>query len=173
MLRLERLVDDLSALAAAQSAALTLDRAPVDLAKVAAHAAAELQAQFEDAEVRLNVDASPAMVNADQARLTQIVTNLLTNAAKFTPPGGRVRLTARPAGASAELTVTDTGPGIPAGDLPHIFERFWRGSTASSRPTPASASPWSRNWPPPTAAPSPAASPPGGGAAFTLTLPAS
>jgi His Kinase A (phospho-acceptor) domain len=85
VLRLERLVDDLSALAAAQSAALTLDLAPVDLAKVAAHAAAELQAQFEDAEVRLNVDASPAVVNADQARLTQIVTNLLTNAAKFTP----------------------------------------------------------------------------------------
>ena len=173
VLRLERLVDDLSALAAAQSAALTLDRAPVDLAKVAAHAAAELQAQFEDAEVRLNVDASPAMVNADQARLTQIVTNLLTNAAKFTPPGGRVTLTARPAGASAELTVTDTGPGIPAGDLPHIFERFWRGSTASGRAGTGIGLAVVAELAAAHSGTITAASPPGGGAAFTLTLPAS
>ena len=144
VLRLERLVEDLSALAAAlaaaQSAALTLDRAPADLAKIAACAAGELQAQLEDAEVDLTVDASPVIVHADQARVTQIVTNLLTNAAKFTPPGGNITLTTRPAGDSAELIVTDSGPGIPAADLPHIFERFWRG-TAAAGPAAASASP--------------------------------
>ena len=105
VLRLERLVDDLSALAAAQSAALTLDRAPADLAKIAAHAASELQAQFEDAEVHLDVNASPVMVNADQARLTQIITNLLTNAAKFTPPGGHVTLTTSTAAGTAASTI--------------------------------------------------------------------
>ena len=173
VLRLERLVDDLSALAAAQSAALTLDCAPADLAKIAAHAAGELQAQFEDAEVRLDVHASPVMVHADQARLTQIVTNLLTNAAKFTPPGGHVTLTTRPAGATAELTVTDTGPGIPPGDLPHIFERFWRGTAAAGRAGTGIGLAVVAELTAAHGGTITAASPPGGGTAFTLTLPAS
>jgi two-component system sensor histidine kinase BaeS len=173
VLRLERLVEDLAALAAAQSAALTLDRAPADLAKIAACAAGELQAQFEDAEVHLTVDASPVMVHADQARVTQIVTNLLTNAAKFTPPGGNVTLTTRPAGDSAELTVTDTGPGIPAADLPHIFERFWRGTAAAGRAGSGIGLAVAAELTAAHGGTLTATSPPGGGAAFTLTLPAS
>ena len=173
VLRLERLVEDLSALAAAQSAALTLDRTPADLAKIAACAAGELQAQFEDAEVHLAVDASPVMVHADQARVTQIVTNLLTNAAKFTPPGGHVTLTTRPAGDSAELTVTDTGPGIPAADLPHIFERFWRGTAAAGRAGSGIGLAVVAELTAAHGGTITATSPPGGGTAFTLTLPAS
>ena len=173
VLRLERLVDDLSALAAAQSAALTLDCAPADLAKIAVHASGELQPMFEDAEVRLDVDTSPVMVHADQARLTQIVTNLLTNAAKFTPPGGHVTLTTRPAGATAELTVTDTGPGIPPGDLPHIFERFWRGTAAAGRAGTGIGLGVVAELTAAHGGTITAASPPGGGTAFTLTLPAS
>jgi two-component system, OmpR family, sensor histidine kinase BaeS len=173
VLRLERLVEDLSALAAAQSAALTLDRAPADLAKIAVHAAGELQAQFEDAEVRLTVDASPVMVHADQARVTQIVTNLLTNAAKFTPPGGNVTLTTRPAGDSAELIVTDTGPGIPAADLPHIFERFWRGTAGPGRAGSGIGLAVVAELTAAHGGTITATSPPGGGTAFTLTLPAS
>ena len=173
VLRLERLVEDLSALAAAQSAALTLDRAPADLAKIAACAAGELQAQFEDAEVHLTVDASPVIVHADQARVTQIVTNLLTNAAKFTPPGGHVTLTTRPAGDSAELTVTDSGPGIPAADLPHIFERFWRGTAAAGRAGSGIGLAVVAELTAAHGGTITASSPPGGGTAFTLTLPAS
>lgn len=173
VLRLERLVEDLSALAAAQSATLTLDRAPADLAKIAACAAGELQAQFEDAEVHLTVDASPVMVHADQARVTQIVTNLLTNAAKFSPPGGNVTLTTRPAGGNAELTVTDTGPGIPAADLPHIFERFWRGTAAAGRAGSGIGLAVAAELTAAHGGTITATSPPGGGTAFTLTLPAS
>jgi two-component system, OmpR family, sensor histidine kinase BaeS len=113
-LRLGRLVDDLATLAAAQAAALTLHRAPADLGKIAAEAATALELLFTEAGLRLHLDTAPVTVSADEARITQIVTNLLTNAAKFTPPGGQVTLTTRADGASARLTVADTGPGIAA-----------------------------------------------------------
>jgi two-component system, OmpR family, sensor histidine kinase BaeS len=70
-------------------------------------------------------------VLADAGRLHQVITNLLTNALKFTPSGGRVTLQTAPAGAEAVLQVTDTGPGIPADELPRIFDRFWRGRGAA------------------------------------------
>ena len=87
---------------------------------------------FNEAGLRLTVDAAPAAICPGEARITQIITNLLTNAAKFTPPGGQVTLTTRADSATARLTVADTGPGIPPADLPHIFERFWRGLAAAA-----------------------------------------
>jgi two-component system sensor histidine kinase BaeS len=172
VLRLERLVEDLSALAAAQSAALSLDRAPAELAKLADHAAAELQPLFEDAAVHLSVHTEPAPVNGDAGRITQIITNLLTNAAKFTPPGGQVTLTTRPVQDQAELTVSDTGPGIPANDLPHIFERFWRGTAAAGRAGTGIGLAVAAELAAAHGGTLTATSPPGGGAIFTLTLPA-
>jgi two-component system sensor histidine kinase BaeS len=171
VLRLERLVDDLSALAAAQSAALTLDRAPTDLAKIATHAAEGLQPQFEDAGLRLELDTAPVIVNADQDRLAQIVTNLLTNAVKFTPPGGHVTLTTGPAADAAWLTVTDTGPGIPAGELPYIFQRFWRGTAATGRAGTGIGLAVADELATAHGGTLTATSPPGEGATFTLTLP--
>lgn len=171
VLRLERLVDDLSTLAAAQSAALTLQRTPADLAKIAARAAETLQPQFGDAALHLAASLTPVTVSADEARLTQIVTNLLTNAIKFTPPGGRVTLTTRPAAAGAELTVTDTGPGIPRDELPHIFQRFWRGKTATGRSGTGIGLAVVAELTAAHGGTITADSPPGGGATFTLTLP--
>ena len=121
----------------------------------------------------LTAGASPVMVHADQARVTQIVTNLLTNAVKFRPPGGHVTLTTRPAGDSAELTVTDSGPGIPAADLPHIFERFWRGTAAAGRAGSGIGLAVVAELTAAHGGTITASSPPGGGTAFTLTLPAS
>ncbi|MGH3303369.1 MAG: sensor histidine kinase [Streptosporangiaceae bacterium] len=131
VLRLGRMIGDLQELAAADAAALHLTLRECDLAEVAADAAGSLAGRFEAAGVTLRRELEPIAVRADRRRLRQVVTNLLTNALKFTPGGGTVTVAARPAGAAAVLTVTDTGVGIPADELPHIFERFWRGRQAT------------------------------------------
>jgi two-component system, OmpR family, sensor histidine kinase BaeS len=132
VLRLARMVDDLQTLAAADAAALHLALRPSDLAGVAAAAADSLAGQFEAAGVTLERRLSPAAISADPRWLHQVVTNLLSNALKFTPAGGRVTIEAGPAGPGAILRVTDTGAGIAPDELPRIFDRFWRGRQAAS-----------------------------------------
>jgi len=85
---------------------------------------------------------------------------------------GRVSLAPRPAGATARLTVTDTGPGIPPGELPHIFERLWRGSAATTRAGAGIGLAVAAELAAAHGGAITAGSGPGGGAAFTLTLPA-
>jgi two-component system, OmpR family, sensor histidine kinase BaeS len=131
VLRLARMVGDLQTLAAADAAALHLSQQRRDLAGLAGDAVASLAGQFEAAGITLEPRLAGADVMADPRWLHQVITNLLTNALKFTPPGGRVTVEAGPAGGHAVLTVTDTGPGIPADELPHIFDRFWRGRQAA------------------------------------------
>jgi two-component system sensor histidine kinase BaeS len=130
VLRLARMVDDLQMLAAADAAAVELTRYPCDLADIAATAADSLSAQFEMADLTLIRNIRPAPILADPRWLHQVVTNLLTNAVKFTPAGGTVTIDCGTADGQAVLHVADTGPGIPAADLPRIFDRFWRGRQA-------------------------------------------
>jgi two-component system sensor histidine kinase BaeS len=131
VLRLARMVGDLQTLAAADDAALHLARRRCDLADVAAAAAGSLARRFEAAGITLDRRLAASPVLADPHWLHQVITNLLTNALKFTPAGGRVTISTRQAGPDAVLEVTDTGIGIPVGDLPHIFDRFWRGRQAA------------------------------------------
>jgi two-component system, OmpR family, sensor histidine kinase BaeS len=130
VLRLARMVGDLQTLAAAEAAALSLAVSRCDLADIAAAAADSLAGQFESTGITLERRLAPAEVFADPGRLHQVITNLLTNALKFTPAGGRGTVSTGPAGRNAVLEVTDTGVGIPADELPHIFDRFWRGQQA-------------------------------------------
>ena len=127
-LRLGRLVKDLETLAAAEAAGLQMVKAPTDLAEVAASVADLVGPAFATAEVELSCRLGPVQVDGDATRLGQVVTNLLTNALKFSPPHSRVTLTTAAGDGLARLEVADQGPGIPAGELPHIFERFWRGA---------------------------------------------
>ena len=129
-LRLGRVIADLEMVASAQAAGLHLERQPVDLAAIAETATTMLRPQFADAGVTLSTTAMPAVVDGDADRLHQIVVNLLTNAVKFTPAGGIVRLTVAPLDHLVRLEVADTGPGIPPDELPHVFERFWRGAAS-------------------------------------------
>ncbi len=131
VLRLARMVGDLQTLAEADAAALRLDLGPADLAEIARPAAASLAGQFEAAGITVDAQLTPVPVLADAGRLHQVITNLLTNALKFTPAGGRVTIQAGPASGQAVLRVTDTGPGIPADELPRVFDRFWRGRGAA------------------------------------------
>jgi len=133
VLRLSRMVGDLETLASAEAAGLRLERRPVALDDVARGAADGLRLQFDSAGVELRVELEPATVTGDADRLRQVATNLLTNAIKFTPAGGAVTLRVHPSDRRAVLEVTDTGVGIPADDLPHLFERFWRGPDQRGR----------------------------------------
>jgi two-component system sensor histidine kinase BaeS len=131
VMRLARMVTDLQNLAAADAAALHLTRRPCDLAALAALAADSLNGRFEAAGITLQRRLVPAQILGDPRWLHQVITNLLTNALQFTPAGGVVTIAAGPTGAHAVLTVTDTGIGIPADELPRIFDRFWRGRQAA------------------------------------------
>jgi signal transduction histidine kinase len=132
-LRLGRVVQDLADLAAAESAALSLHRTETDLAGIARAALTAYAAPLDAAGLHVDTDLTVALpVHADPDRLHQTVTNLLANAARYCRPGDRVTVTGRREGESAVLEIADTGPGIPADELPHVFQRLWRGAQARS-----------------------------------------
>ena len=132
VLRLARMVDDLQTMAAADAAVLQLTRERCDLSDIAGSAANSLARRFETAEVTLDRRLASAPVVADPRWLHQVVTNLLGNALKFTPADGTVTISTRQDGPNAVLEVADTGVGIPADELPRIFDRFWRGQASAS-----------------------------------------
>jgi signal transduction histidine kinase len=133
--RLTRLLDDLARLADAEQPGLLLDKHPVDLAQVADSAATAFAPQFAEAGIAFTAHTDPAWVAGDSGRLEQIVVNLLSNALRYTEPGGQVTLTVARADGDVSLDVSDTGIGIPPEDLGHIFTRFWRGDRSRSRAT--------------------------------------
>ena len=133
VLRLGDLIEDVQTLSAAEAAALRLERAPVDLGEIVQSSVALLAPHADAAEVAIStsVDAEP-IVLGDAARLAQVIRNLILNALKFTPAGGRVHVAVTHAEGTVVLRVADDGIGIPASDLPHLFDRYWRGSAAGS-----------------------------------------
>jgi signal transduction histidine kinase len=125
--RVGRMVDDLQVLASAEAAGLQLERRRLDLARIGAEAADSLASRYQAAGVTLDQDLPPTVVVGDPGRLHQVVTNLLANALKFTPAGGRVTLTIQTDGEDAVLEVVDTGPGVPPAEQSLVWERFYRG----------------------------------------------
>lgn len=127
-LYLSRIIDDLQEISLADAGELRLEREWVDLGEEVA----ALLALVEYTRVESEVEDQPP-VFADRARLRQVLTNLLDNALAHTPPPGRVWIGARVLAGSAEVAVHDQGCGIDAADLPHVFERFYRGDKARTR----------------------------------------
>jgi signal transduction histidine kinase len=126
---LTRLVDDLHDLALADAGQLRLERAPVDLAALVRAAADHFAPAAEAAGVALELAVAEDVpeVAGDAGRLAQVLRNLLSNALRHTPPGGHVRVALDRAAGWARLQVADSGSGIAPEDLPHVFDRFYRG----------------------------------------------
>jgi signal transduction histidine kinase len=126
---LARLIEDLRTFALAEGLGLRLAKTPTDLAGIAADAIASFQTQAEAAGVMLRLDADPSLplADIDPARILQVLNNLVSNALRYTPAGGtvRVRCVAGDPG-QVVLSVEDTGAGIPAEELPHVFDRFYK-----------------------------------------------
>jgi two-component system, OmpR family, sensor histidine kinase BaeS len=129
--RLGTIVDDLQRLASAEAAAVQLRFGQCDVADLAASAADSLGNVFDQAGIRLERRLSSVHALCDWQRMREVVTNLLTNAVKFTPAGGVVVLETASSGGKAILRVSDSGVGIPPDELPHVAERFYRGSGAA------------------------------------------
>jgi signal transduction histidine kinase len=137
--RLAALVDQLLFLARADSQRLELDRQRVDLAEILGEAAETARPAAGAKNIALLVNGEePQEVLADRPQLVRVVDNLVTNAVKFTPEGGTVRLEARREGSDAVLEVTDSGAGISAAEQPELFNRFFRGADAIEKATPGS-----------------------------------
>jgi two-component system phosphate regulon sensor histidine kinase PhoR len=140
--RLNALVEDLLTIARLESRQDEPILAPLNLAEFLRGIEVDWKLKFQLKEIRFGVELGGELptVCADAFRLEQVFNNLLENALKYTPASGSVRLRAERArrtdgalGSEVELRVTDTGSGIPAADLPHVFERFYRADKARSR----------------------------------------
>jgi PAS domain S-box-containing protein len=126
--RMQRLIQDLLDISCVEAGQLVLDRAALPARDVAAEAV-ETQRPLAAAaavELRLDVAAQLPRIFADRHRVLQVFENLIGNALKFTPSGGRVIVGSVPLGGSVLCYVRDTGPGIPTDDQPHLFDRFWQ-----------------------------------------------
>ncbi len=132
--RMSVLVDDLLLLARLDSGRPLADE-PVDLTRLAIDSASDARVASPRHRWLLELPDEPVMVRGDGSRLHQVLANLLSNAGRHTPPGTTVTVTLseREEPHEVELSVTDDGPGIPAGLLPDLFERFVRGDTSRSR----------------------------------------
>jgi signal transduction histidine kinase len=137
--RLTGLVDQLLFLARADSHPLELDLQPVDLVGVLDEAAESARPAAAAKNVTLVIGEGPPLwVLGDRPQLLRVADNLVTNAIKFTPDGGSVRLLARSEGGSAALEVADTGVGIPRAEQADVFNRFFRGTSATEKAIPGS-----------------------------------
>jgi signal transduction histidine kinase len=132
--RLLGLVSDLLFAARLQDGRLVLDRAPVDLAEIVADSVASARPRAETAAVEITVDESPVpTVMGEAGRLAQLMDNLVSNAIKFTPPGGRIDIRLAERDSHVRLEVSDTGIGIPEPEREKLFERFFRSQNALER----------------------------------------
>ena len=128
--RLVKLVDDLLDLSRLESKRISLELGQVDVGRLVEDTVARLRPLAGARDVALQPAAQDVVAIADRDRVAQILTNLLENAIKFTPDDGRIAVGWRAANGEVEVSVADTGAGIAAVDLPHVFERFYKADRA-------------------------------------------
>ncbi len=133
--RLSTLIDDLFELTQIEAGALRLTMEHTDVADLIAEMLEAMRAEAEREGVLLQAEVMPNLqpIDADGQKLYRVLLNLITNALRHTPRDGTVTLSARECGADVAITIADTGEGISAEDMPHVFERFYRGDKSRSR----------------------------------------
>jgi signal transduction histidine kinase len=124
---MHRLIQDLLDVSMIESGHLTVNRQPESLERIIERVLAMLDQPALERDIAVSVNLEPSLprVDVDGARIVQVLANLVANAVKFTESGGRVSVGARREGEFVVVEVTDTGVGIPADHLPHIFDRYW------------------------------------------------
>jgi two-component system sensor histidine kinase BaeS len=133
--RLSGLVDDLRTLSLAEARELPLTRRPTSPMALLERTVAAHAPRSKRRNISLQLDAAEGLpdVNVDPDRMAQVLDNLLGNAFRYTPAGGEIRLSASSGPSGVRLAVQDSGPGIPAVELPYVFERFYRGDKSRQR----------------------------------------
>ena len=127
-----RLVGDLLLIGQMDAGRFTLELADVDIVELVGETVALFEGAAVEKRIELNADTGgPAVVLGDRLRLGQLLSNLVSNAVKFTPEGGQVGIRVREQDGTCQVEVTDSGIGIPVADRAHLFERFYRASTAT------------------------------------------
>jgi PAS domain S-box-containing protein len=134
--QLRRLVDDLLDTARISEGKIRIVRESVDLAGTVSQALEEVRAQVDGRRHELTVELprEPVLLFADGARLVQVLANLVSNAARYTPPGGRIAIRVTPEDGAVVIQVRDTGKGIPPDLLPRVFEMFSQGKSTGDLP---------------------------------------
>lgn len=135
ILRLTRLVQNVEQLALMENESLTLNRADVDVPEILKRLGVTVKPLFDEKKIRLKFDMNGRIpkIEADADRISQVFLNLIINAQKYTPPGGKVTVSLEPLDKELLVMVKDSGVGIPACELPYIFERFYRGDKSRTR----------------------------------------
>ncbi|MBI2758964.1 MAG: HAMP domain-containing protein [Chloroflexi bacterium] len=133
--RLNRLIDDLQELSRVEARAYQLDLRPLDVASLARTVTKRLAPHAESKRISLDLELAPDLPRllADEDRAVQVLTNLAGNALQYTPEGGRITISAKRISNEVQISVRDTGIGIPPEHLSHIFDRFYRVDKSRSR----------------------------------------
>ena len=131
--RLGKLVEDLLDVSRLESRRMQLSSADVEMNELADDVVADFRAQTRNHDVFLRRAGVPVVVEGDRERLEQVLVNLISNAIKYTPQGGRITVSVERAGADARVSVQDPGIGIPTEEQPRLFQRYFRAVNATTR----------------------------------------
>jgi signal transduction histidine kinase len=123
--RLERLEDG----------AIELNKSSIDLLQLASSVCASFESEFANKKLKLTISGEPTFIELDKDRIAGVIANLTSNAVKFTPENGQIRVSVVDSMSVAVLTIEDSGGGIPESELPFVFERFYRADKSRNRDT--------------------------------------
>ncbi|MHC1787711.1 MAG: ATP-binding protein [Christensenellales bacterium] len=135
IIRLGKLVVDLERLERAESADPRLEKAPVDLLVLIHSVCGNFDAELANKNLQLSTDGVASVISADKDAMSKVITNLVSNAVKYTPQGGQIIMTVQDSVNDVVFKVEDNGPGIPEDELPFIFERLYRADKSRNRGT--------------------------------------